>query len=508
MDTFILAATSFTIAVSLMITGRKDHLQSSFSRLCAAVFISQAAISMGDVFHFGFLQKISYLGTLAIAPLALGFFRYLTRTKSLISLRMFVLFILTSLCGTVCVFTSLSNGVYFNAAITSYTLFALVLCYAALWWHTNKLPSGNEKKRFGYLLFVCPIALVPGNMHLLNYWGLHLPVVKGVASSVLLYFILLVIAYPQLRELHDFFARWLIIFVNTVTGAVIFYFAALFFNGTPPTIMGLLLAAFLISLSFSPMKMILRKIFSYFYPDSKDVFTSLYEFDEKLEREKALMLAEMAPVVAHEIRNPLGSIKGAAQYLKSEASTQEQHELLNVIVEGTDRLNNVVSQILDYARPYKLNLKSQNINLVIKKVISIIAANKLVEKIAIVRDLDEKLPEVKVDEQQFIQVILNIALNAIESMPQGGTLTFHTSSKELESEGMIIVTIRDTGIGINNKDVKDIFKPFFTTKERGTGLGLAICQKIIKEHGGTISVESIPFQGTVFIIRLKAVEQD
>jgi len=110
MDTFILAATSFTIAVSLMITGRKDHLQSSFSRLCAAVFISQAAISMGDVFHFGFLQKISYLGTLAIAPLALGFFRYLTRTKSLISLRMFVLFILTSLCGTVCVFTSLSNG--------------------------------------------------------------------------------------------------------------------------------------------------------------------------------------------------------------------------------------------------------------------------------------------------------------------------------------------------------------------------------------------------------------
>ncbi|KIE17213.1 hypothetical protein DS62_05470 [Smithella sp. SC_K08D17] len=93
-------------------------------------------------------------------------------------------------------------------------------------------------------------------------------------------------------------------------------------------------------------------------------------------------------------------------------------------------------------------------------------------------------------------------------MPQGGTLTFRTSSKELESEGMIIVTIRDTGIGINNKDIKDIFKPFFTTKERGTGLGLAICQKIIKEHGGSISVESISFQGTVFSIRLKAIAQD
>jgi len=155
MDTFILAATSFTISVSLMITGRNDRLQSSFSRLCAAVFISQGAISIGNVFHFGFLQKISYLGTLAIAPLALGFFRYLTRTKSLISLRMFILFVLASSCAAVCVFTSLSNGVYFNAVITSYTFFALVLCYAALLWHTNKLPSGNEKSVWDiYFLYV------------------------------------------------------------------------------------------------------------------------------------------------------------------------------------------------------------------------------------------------------------------------------------------------------------------------------------------------------------------
>ena len=506
MDTFILAATSFTIAVSLLITGKKDRLQASFSRLCAAVFISQAAISFGNIFHFGFLLKIRYLGALAIAPFALAFFRYLTRNKSLISRRVFVVFTLASLCGTVFVFTSLSNCVYFNAVMASYTLFALGLCYIALLWHVNKLPSGNEKKRFGYLLFVCPVALVLSNIDLLNYWGFNLPVIKGIASSALLYFILLVIAYPQLRELHDFFARWLVILVNTITGAVIFYFAALFFNGTPPTIMGLLIAAFLISLSFSPMKMILRKIFSYFYPDSKDVFTSLYEFDEKLEREKALMLAEMAPVVAHEIRNPLGSIKGAAQYLQSEACTQEQQELLNVIVEGTDRLNTVVSQLIDYARPYKLNLGSQNVNLVIKKVISIIAVNKLVEKIAIARDMDESLPEVEIDEQQFMQVILNIALNAIESMPQGGTLTFRTSKEELETEGTISVTIQDTGTGINKKDIKNIFKPFFTTKERGVGLGLAICHKIIKDHGGNISVNSIPFQGTAFTIRLKTDE--
>jgi len=506
MDTFILAATSFTISVSLMITGKKDKLQTSFSGLCAAVFISQTAICFGNIFHFVFLQKIRYLGALAIAPLALGFFRHLTRNKSSISRRLFIAFTLASLCGSVFVFTPLSELAYFNAAILLYTLFAFGLCYIALLWHLSKLPSGNEKRRLGYLLAACPIALILSNIDLFNYWGFNFPVISGIVISALLYFVLLIIAYPQLRELHDFFARWLVIFVNTIAGAVIFYFAILFFNGTPPTVMGLLIAAFLVSISFSPMKMILRKIFTYFYPDSKDVFTSLYEFDEKLEREKALMLAEMAPVIAHEIRNPLGSIKGAAQYLKEEATTDEQQELLNVIVEGTDRLNTVVSQFLNYARPYKLNLKSQNINFIIQKAVSIIAVNKLVKKITIVQDLDKNLPDVEVDEQQFMQVIINLALNAIESMPQGGTLTFQSSSAEAETEGTISVTITDTGTGIGKKEVKDIFKPFFTTKERGVGLGLAICQKIIKEHGGNISVKSIPSQGTVFTIKLKTAE--
>ena len=500
MDTFILAATSFTIAVSLMITGKKDKLQSSFAGLCAAVFVSQAAITLGNIFHYDFLLKIRYLGMLVIAPSALWFFRYLTRDKSIISRRLFVVFTLASLCGAVFVLMPLSIKVYFNAVIIMYMLSALVICYMALMWHVRKLPSGTEKRRFGYLLFACPIALILSNLDLLNYWGFNLPTINGIVTSALLYFILLIIAYPQLRELHDFFARSLVIFISTVTGSVIFYFAAL---GSPPSVTGLLLASFLIVISLSPLKMILKKIFSYFYPESKDVFTSLYEFDEKLEREKAMMLAEMAPVVAHEIRNPLGSIKGAAQYLKSEVSTEEQQELLNVIIEGTDRLNTVVSKFLDYARPYQLNLKLQNVNVIIKKAISIIAANKLVEEITIMQELDDKLPEVEVDEQQFMQVILNIALNAIESMPHGGVLTLCTSRGESDTDGAISVTILDTGSGIGKKDLKDIFKPFFTTKERGVGLGLAICQKIIKEHGGYIRVKSILSHGTEFVITLK-----
>jgi len=219
------------------------------------------------------------------------------------------------------------------------------------------------------------------------------------------------------------------------------------------------------------------------------------------------MLAEMAPVIAHEIRNPLGSIKGAAQYLKTEAASEEQKNLLDIIIEESNRLNAAVHQFLDYARPYQLKLKAQNINVVIQRAISIIAANELAENINMVRELNHNLPEVEIDEQQFLQVILNIALNAIEAMPQGGTLTFRTSNIDTGSEGAISITIRDTGPGISAEEIKNIVKPFYTTKKRGVGLGLAICQKIIKEHSGLIRVKSIPGQGTVFFIKLNAVNR-
>jgi signal transduction histidine kinase len=281
----------------------------------------------------------------------------------------------------------------------------------------------------------------------------------------LLYFILLIIAYPQLNELHDFFARALVIFVGTVFSMIIFYFTAGFFSSTPlPSFNGILMASFLIVISLSPIRIILKIIFSFFYPESKNVFTSLYEFDNKLEREKSMMLAEMAPVFAHEIRNPLGSIKGAAQYLKTEAQTEEQNKLFDVIIEETNRLNAVVSQFLDYARPYTLKLKEQNVNALISKAISIIAANELAGNISIIRDLDDNLPEIEADEQQLLQVILNIALNAIESMNRGGILTFRTFRIETGAGNAVGLTIRDTGCGINKESLKNIFKPFYTTK--------------------------------------------
>ena len=505
MDTFTLAATSFIIAISLIMTGRKDKLQASFVGLCFAIFVSQVGVFFHNIFVSTFWKYIEYLGILTIAPCAFWFFRHLTHNKSILTRGFIVFSVLFSSSGFISLFTPLYLWPRFNPLVLSYTFATLGLCYIALVRYVNKLPPSVEKKRLAYLLFACPVALILSSIDLLSYYGFDFPPFSGIIFSALLYLILLIVAYPQLHELHDFFARALIIFVNTVCSVIIFYFAAGFFSDSQlPSFTSILMASFLIVITLSPVRIILKKIFSFFYPESKNVFTSLYEFDEKLEREKSTMLAEMAPIFAHEIRNPLGSIKGAAQYLKAEAATEEQHKLFDVIIEEVNRLNAVISQFLDYARPYTLKLKFQNLNMLIQRAISIIAANELAGKVSLVQELSDDLPDVEVDEQQLMQVTLNIALNAIESMPEGGTLTFRTSKIETSAGNSVGMTIRDTGHGINKESLKNIFKPFYTTKERGAGLGLAICQKIIKEHGGLIRVKSIPGQGSVFFIRLNA----
>ncbi|MHB8136929.1 MAG: ATP-binding protein [Smithellaceae bacterium] len=501
MDTFTLAATSFTIAFSLFITGKMDRPQKSFAGFCLAVFISQTAAFLHGLHHADFWRHIEHLGILAVAPLAVLFFGRLTRNQAWGSV---TLMFLISTAGIIAQFTPLGTWPYFHHLLIVYLCIVLGICYFALLRHVYKLSPCTEKRRLGYLLIACPAAALICSADILGYLGYNFPPISGLVLSALLYFTLLIIAYPQLSKLHEFLVRALVIFVSTLTGTAIIYFVAFFFSSSLPSFTSVIMMSFLIIISITPVKIILKKLFSFLYPESKDVFTSLYEFDEKLEREKALMLEEMAPVFAHEIRNPLGSIKGAAQYLQSEAATEEQGQLLNVIIEEVNRLNAVVSQFLDYARPANGKSRAQDINAVILRAISIIAANRLTDNIDISRELQEGLPLVNIDEQQILQVLINISLNAIEAMPQGGILTFKTTTKETSSGTAVGITIRDTGSGISGDNIKNIFKPFYTTKERGVGLGLAICQRIIREHNGSIQVKSIAGQGSIFFIRLDA----
>ncbi len=497
-----MAATSFTIALSVFITDKKDRLHISFAAFCMAVCVAETALFSQELSPRSFWADIREIGILAMAPPAVWFFLHLTRSRSYLTQGSVALTAALSAAGVILKFSPLGRWLYFPPLVSTYALVVLAVCYAALVWHVKKLSPGPDKRRLKYLLVACAIAAASC---VASVWGdlvCGFPPVTGLVLSALLYFTLLVVAYPQLSALHDYFARALIIFVSTLTGAFIFYTVAFFFSPDGLSFTSVLMAAFLIVISVTPVRIILKKIFSFFYPDSKNVFTSLYEFDEKLEREKSSLLAEMAPVFAHEIRNPLGSIKGAAQYLASESHTDEHKKLLGVIIEETNRLNTVVSRFLDYARPFRADIQPRDINTVIRRAISVIAANRPASDITIIEDLQEGLPAVKIDEQQFIQVIINIALNAIEAMPDGGTLTFSSQKVETDVSAAVEITVGDTGAGIEASGLKNIFKPFYTTKDRGVGLGLAICQKIIKEHGGSIRARSQPGRGSVFYIRL------
>ncbi len=505
METFTLATVSLIIAVSLFIKKKHDSVQLSFAGLCVAIFVQEGGRFFSVLFNHDFLRIIEYSGLLAIPPLTVRFGYHLLRPRSLLARR--DAFYLT-LCSIFlfCIFLApLFPRSYLRPVLYLYTGCTLLVCYLALLDHIRKTLSGVRKKRLRYLAIACPLAAMLCASSLLTYYGFSFPSLCDIGIAALLYFMLLIVAYPHLTELHQLMARALVIFITTLSATVIFYLVTgLFGKGNVIPFTHVLMISFIIVISLTPSKIILEKLFSMLYPDSRDVFTSLYAFDAKLEREKSLLLEEMAPVLAHEIRNPLGSIKGAAQYLQSEITSGEDKKLLDVIIEEADRMNNVVFQFLNYAKPYQTNLKRADINTIIEKALSIIRANNVSAGIEIEKELQPDLPAVTVDGEQIIQVILNIAFNAIDAMPAGGTLSFRTARIESGEREAIDIAIGDTGKGISKEDKKKIFKPFFTTKERGVGLGLAICQRIIRNHGGRIRVKSMPGQGSIFFIRLSA----
>ncbi len=239
-------------------------------------------------------------------------------------------------------------------------------------------------------------------------------------------------------------------------------------------------------------------------------------YEKMKERDRLAALGEMAAGLAHEIRNPLGAIKGAAQYLDPSGMQPGDAEILNIIVEEVNRLDGVVAQFLDYSRPFPNassgKFQSTDLNDVLWKTIKLIE-NDLPKNVAVELDLTPGLPAVNADAEQIKQVFINLALNAVQAMPDGGRLTVRTrrphapvelglsESTPRYSADQIEVRFADTGAGIPEDALDRIFIPFYTTKTKGTGLGLAISQRIVKGHGGTIDVQSRVGEGTEFVLR-------
>jgi signal transduction histidine kinase len=232
-------------------------------------------------------------------------------------------------------------------------------------------------------------------------------------------------------------------------------------------------------------------------------------YERMKERDRLAALGEMAAGLAHEIRNPLGSIKGAAQYLLPEGeSLGPAKEFLSIIVDEVNRLNNVVSQFLDYARPYRGDQEPLDVNDVVKKTVQLLQqeTDTVPGRYELALNLADELPPVRADAEQLRQVFLNLGLNALQAMPQGGKLVVSSGvrrgARRGEPASFLEVRFRDTGCGIAPGDLKNLFIPFYTTKEKGTGLGLPISQRIIENHGGTIEVRSQQGKGATFTVLL------
>jgi two-component system, NtrC family, nitrogen regulation sensor histidine kinase GlnL len=206
--------------------------------------------------------------------------------------------------------------------------------------------------------------------------------------------------------------------------------------------------------------------------------------------------------IAHEIKNPLGGIKGAAQLLRHNTQNASINEYTDLIIKETDRLNSILRDYLTICK--NPSLHPVNIHEVMEQALAIMDIPVQKTGITLRRMYDPSLPQIQGDEAKLLQVFLNIIKNALESMKKGGTLEVTTSiSREsIMDHGKIkrwvLITIRDTGKGISEKDFKKIFLPFYTKKKSGTGIGLALTKKVIKDHGGFIKVESQINRGTAF----------
>lgn len=232
--------------------------------------------------------------------------------------------------------------------------------------------------------------------------------------------------------------------------------------------------------------------------------TNEVQMKEEVERVRKLAeTGQLAANIAHELRNPLSSIKGAAQLLRNElpADYVSQHgEFLDIIVEEVNGLNRMTSEFLEFSRATPPRMQSVDVNLIIGRLLQFMGPHLSTHEVTVCSAFDEELPSLWADKSQLEQVIRNIVINAVQAMPQGGYLTVAT--RYFPSSQIAELSFTDTGVGISAEKMEKIWTPFFTTKTKGTGLGLAIARKIVETHGGRLSVRSEPGEGSTFIIHL------
>jgi len=229
--------------------------------------------------------------------------------------------------------------------------------------------------------------------------------------------------------------------------------------------------------------------------------TEVQHLKRELERNRRLAaIGSLASGVAHEIRNPLSSIKGFATYLRERyRDNPEDLQVTDIMIQEVERLNRVIGQLLEFSRPLILNRKEATIEPILRHAMKMIEIQALEKGVSLEVDFGRMVPDLLLDSDRMTQVFLNLTLNALNAMEKGGTLSLRVTQS---GDRTVRVDISDTGTGIGKEELGRIFDPYFTTRPSGTGLGLPIAQRIVEAHGGEILVSSEPGRGTVFSVLL------
>jgi two-component system sensor histidine kinase HydH len=225
----------------------------------------------------------------------------------------------------------------------------------------------------------------------------------------------------------------------------------------------------------------------------------LQKAEEAVRRSDRLAaLGQLSAGLAHELRNPLGTIKASAEMLQRSVAAENEvaREVSGFIASEVDRTNSLITRFLDFARPLQLRLAKADLAQTLDRAVA--AAGRESDRVTIYKNFDPEIPPFPFDAELLERVFFNLILNAAQATQPGGAVTVKTRAVD----GNIEVAVIDRGSGIDPKNLDNIFNPFFTTKPQGVGLGLAIVSKIVDQHGGKIAVESEPGKGSVFHVYL------
>ncbi|MCA1579260.1 MAG: response regulator [Acidobacteria bacterium] len=223
-------------------------------------------------------------------------------------------------------------------------------------------------------------------------------------------------------------------------------------------------------------------------------------------QERIAALGRAAAQVAHEVKNPLAGLMLYSLHLKSKSDnfSESQAYLLGKIVDTINHLNNRVEQILDFARPVNLNLEAGNLNEIVNDILELLRPQLRAKQVEVRLSMDHRAAYALLDESSIRGALMNLILNAIEATPERGVVSIASD----RTDGSVRLKITDTGPGIDDENAKKIFEPFYTTKVGGLGLGMPYAKRIIEQHGGTISLNNRPGEGTTVSVVVPAAQKE